>query len=113
MFSAIKFVAITFAMVIAFGSTYAIESKISCTNPTGSKIFVIDNNKVRFEGRVPSSSIEVRTKRINNGLTHTMMFEGQKHIIHIEDVNNFNPANDYLWVISSEGHKFLHPVTCN
>ncbi len=88
------------------------DLRIACETPTGDKAFVVNDDKVAFSGRTPSSLMKVSTRKINNGFTQTLVLEGQKHIIHVEDVNNMNEADDYLWVISRTGHKFLYPVTC-
>ena len=85
---------------------------LKCETPTGSKSFVINEEKVTFLGRTPSSSITIRTEQSGQKFTQTLIVEGSEYQIHIDDMNAPNYVNDYLWITSKEGHKFLYPLNC-
>ena len=112
-----NFIITVFLMAFAMfmmQSGFASE-RFECQTPNASKSFVLEDGKVSFtedgkevfatSGRTPSSNQGKYTQVVN--------FEGYKHTIHIEDTKKMNEVDDYLWLESKKGHKFLYPIKCN
>lgn len=59
-----------------------------------------------------SSVLGARTQRKGSGFTKIVYFEGQKHTIHINDVNNFSDMDDYITIRSQKGHEVIYPLSC-
>lgn len=94
--------------------------KITCETPRGTKVLVIDNQKVSIsqplkinQNRAVASVEGVRTKFEGTGFTKVLFYNGAKHIIHIEDKKNFSVVDDYLIIRSNEGHEMTYPLECN
>lgn len=96
------------------------SGKITCETPRGTKVLVIDDQKVSIsqplrisQNRAVASVQGVRTKLEGPGFTKVLFHNGAKHIIHIEDRKNFSVVDDYLIIRSNEGHEMTYPLECN
>ncbi len=104
---------LSFAM-LAF-SVHAGEG-ITCSTPRENKVFTIQNDKVAFQEmsgkRSLASQEEVQTVKKGNGMTTSLWMNGQKHIIHINDLKNFSESEDYIILRSRQGHEVIYPLSC-
>ncbi|MBT5094565.1 MAG: hypothetical protein HOM21_10000, partial [Halobacteriovoraceae bacterium] len=55
----------------------------------------------------------IRTRFEGQGYTKIVKFEGQKHMIHIENKGSFSEVDDYLLIRSKKGHEMTYPLSCN
>jgi hypothetical protein len=62
--------------------------------------------------RSVASTTSVRTKFTGTGFDKVIFNNGNKHVVHIEDRNNFSEVDDYLLVKSKEGHEMIYPLIC-
>lgn len=93
---------------------------ITCYTPRMGRKIVIQDNSVaiskpflgKSEERAVASVNSVRTKLIGHGFSKILFNGGAKHIVHINDANNFSEINDYLLIRSAEGHEMTYPLTC-
>ena len=91
---------------------------VSCKTNFGEKAFTIEQGTVAFHTtenkaqRSISSVYEARTQRTQKGLRRSLYLNGNKHLIHINDVNNLSDQEDYLAVTSQKGHKMTYPLNC-
>ncbi|MBT4791619.1 MAG: hypothetical protein HON90_08620 [Halobacteriovoraceae bacterium] len=109
------------AMLITFlliEVSYASIKPISCETNFGEKSFTIEGTTVAFhgnktQGRSISSVLTSTTRKSANGFRKTIYKNGNKHLINIENQNNFNSDNDFLAVTSPLGHKMTFPINCS
>lgn len=106
---------------IAFGSrVFASEKPIVCNTHRGAKVFEIVGNRVSINldseaasQRFPASNFQNARHKVNaKGLTKIVFFEGQKHTVHIEDLNNLSALDDYVVISSKKGHQITYPLNC-
>tara|TARA_B100001971_G_scaffold91031_1_gene83960 strand:+ start:30640 stop:31038 length:399 start_codon:yes stop_codon:yes gene_type:complete len=94
------------------------QASVSCKTNFGEKAFTIEEGTVAFHQtenkaqRSISSVFEARSQKTHKGLRRTLYLNGNKHLIHIENVNNLNDHDDYLAVTSQKGHKMTYPLNC-
>ena len=98
----------------------AASAKMICHTPRIDKAFVVGQTQVTFldesaEGpeRQLASIEGIRTKISGNGFTKIMDFEGQRHTIHVANVNSPSQVEDYLVIRSREGHELTYPLDCS
>lgn len=118
-----KTILTTMITLIAFSTwarTPAMSSKMICHTPRLDKAFVVGATQVTFldetlEGpeRQLASVEGIRTKILGNGFTKIMDFEGQRHTIHVADMNSPSQVEDYLVIRSREGHELTYPLDCS
>lgn len=103
-----------------FASVSASKAKMVCHTPRLDKAFVVGATQVTFldeslEGpeRQLASIEGIRTKIAGNGFTKIMNFEGQRHTIHVANVNSPSQVEDYLVIRSREGHELTYPLDCS
>src|SRR5690606_19728301 len=89
------------AILIAFfgnGSHASIPS-INCETAFGEKIFTISEQNIAFhkekKGRSISSVMEATTKKTFRGFRKTLYVDGNKHLIHVNNLNNLNANDDF------------------
>ena len=101
-------------LLIGLGQTAIASSpaKIKCETPREHLIVQINDNSVAIEGRAPAQAVIQRTKRIGNSLEKIFYLSGQKHTVHIGDINGFSDSNDYVSIESREGHEVTFPLSC-
>ncbi len=94
------------------------EASIVCHTPRMNKIFEVNGKKITFFNEFGSqnkrelASVLAKTKSNDKGVTNTVSFENQKHIIHIADENALSDLNDYIIIKSRNGHEVTYPLTC-
>ena len=94
------------------------EASLICHTPRMNKIFEVSGKKVTFFNEFDSqnkrelASVMAKTKSNDKGVTNTVSFENQKHIIHIADENALSDLNDYIIIKSRTGHEVTYPLTC-
>lgn len=99
-------------------SIHASVKPITCDTNFGEKSFTIQESTVAFHneessGRSISSIIGVQTRKSHKGFNKTTYINGNKHLIHISNVEKFNSNNDFMAVTSPKGHKMTYPINCN
>ena len=109
-------------LLVAFGSSAhgaALESKpIECKTNFGEKSFTLDKGSIAFHeikeevGRKISSVYEARTQKTHTGLRKSLYLDGNKHLIHIQNLQDLQSGQDYLAVTSPKGHKMTYPLNC-
>jgi len=111
---------ITLLSLSTFAALSPSSAKMICHTPRLDKAFVVGATQVTFldetqqEADRNLASIEgIRTKISGSGFTKIMNFEGQKHTIHVDDVNSPSQVNDYLVIKSREGHELTYPLDCS
>ena len=118
----IKALALLSLFLFAQNSVASVETsgKITCETPRGNKVLVIEDQKVSIsqpfrikQERAVASVQNVRTKLAGSGFTKVLFHNGVKHIIHVEDRQNFSAIDDYLIIRSNEGHEMTYPLECN
>jgi hypothetical protein len=96
-------------------SAYA-TANIHCQTFFGDKKVSISESHVTFhkekDGRGISSTDQVKTRVKFNGLEKVVYIDGNKHKLHIENLNKFSEASDYLAISNQEGHKVTYPLIC-
>lgn len=111
----------TLCFVAFMGSANAAIQKIEaieCKTNFGEKSFTIEDENVAFHkveekiGRSVSSIYEARTQVTHRGIRKSLYLNGDKHLIHIENVEKFDDGSDYLAVTSPKGHKMTYPLNC-
>jgi len=97
----------------------SLSAAIVCSTPRENKTIEISDSKVSIKGpeelgasRWVASVKGVRTKLVGTGFTKVLFHNGSKHIIHIEDKNEFSVLDDYLIIRSKEGHEIIYPLSC-
>jgi hypothetical protein len=109
----------TLILLAMFSSNAKASNKaIVCETNFGEKSFTIQGTDIAFHaeqdnGRSISSVASSNTRKTHNGFNKTMYLNGDKHLVHIENENNFNSNNDFLAVTSQKGHKMTYPLNCN
>lgn len=106
--------------MVSFMSSHAKASvaPIKCVTAYGEKEISIREgqlsmSKAQKDGSRSISSVgEAKLQRKLNGIQKTMYLNGNKHVVHIENLAKFDDANDYLAITSPEGHKMTYPLTC-
>ena len=94
------------------------QPSVNCKTNFGEKAFTIEEGSVAFHKketqaqRSISSVYEARTQKTHKGLRKTLYLNGNKHLIHIENINDFSAQDDYLAVTSQKGHKMTYPLNC-
>ena len=91
---------------------------MECQTNFGEKSFTIQGSTVAFkrdkeDGRSISSVLESATKVTHSGFDKIVYKDGNKHLIHINNVKRFNSNNDFLAVTSPKGHKMTFPINCS
>ncbi len=111
---------LTIMSLTAYSAVAPSNAKMVCHTPRLDKAFVVGATQVTFldetqaEADRQLASIDgIRTKITGNGFTKIMNFEGQKHTIHVNDVNSPSQVNDYLVIKSREGHELTYPLDCS
>ncbi len=111
---------LTIMSLSAYTAVAPAKAKMVCHTPRLDKAFVVSATQVTFldetqpEADRQLASIEgIRTKINGSGFTKIMNFEGQKHTIHVDDVNSPSQVNDYLVIKSREGHELTYPLDCS
>lgn len=109
-------------LFIVFGQrAFASEGHIQCKTHRGAKVFEILGNSVSINlrndldgDRFPAStSFQNARHKINTkGLTKIVFFEGQKHTVHIENLDNLSSLDDYVVISSNKGHQITYPLNC-
>lgn len=95
------------------------SSAIKCETNFGEKSFTLEDESVAFHkvqedvGRSISSIYEARTQKTHKGIRKSLYLDGNKHLIHIENLKDFNSSQDYLAVTSPKGHKMTYPLNCS
>jgi aminopeptidase N len=75
-------------------------------------VTIYNEHQMQENRREIASIANVRTRRNDGGVIKSFSFEGQKYEIHIKNTKNFNEADDYLTMTSSDGHQMTYPITC-
>lgn len=105
---------VLFSLIISFNT----EASIICHTPRMNKIFEVNGKKITFfnefstQNKRELASIMAKTKSNENGVTNTVNFENQKHVIYIADENALSDFNDYIIIKSRNGHEVTYPLTC-
>lgn len=90
---------------------------IHCETNFGIKSFTIEKESIAFHnedaGRKISSVHSAKSLKTSKGLSKTLYVNGQKHFVHIDDLNHFNDSEDYMAITSPDGHKMTYPLTCS
>lgn len=109
----------TLLTLLTFAAHASDANKMICHTPRLDKAFVVGATQVTFLDETLSgperqlASVEgVRTKMIGAGFTKILDFEGQRHIIHVSNVNSPSQVEDYLVIRSREGHELTYPLDC-
>lgn len=97
-----------------------IYAGIVCHTPRMNKIFKIssEDQKITFfqeyelTNKRAIASIDSYEKLTSTKITKITNFENQKHIIHIENTDQFSDANDYIIIKSAKGHEVTYPLLC-
>jgi hypothetical protein len=109
-------------VIHSFDSHAKASTEIYCSTAFGEKSFVINEGSIAFQkedekgiNRAISSvkSEAVRTHKKHLGFSKTLYIDGNKHRIHVQDVNKFSDVNDYLSITSPKGHEMTYPLTCH
>jgi hypothetical protein len=109
-------------MIHTFNGNAATSAGIVCSTAFGEKTFTIDDHKISFHKEDESgmersiASMEgpsIRTQKQDQGFTKTLYIGGNKHRIHVQNVNQFSDANDYLSITSPKGHEMTYPLNCH
>ena len=109
----------TLCFVAFMGSANASVPVIECKTNFGEKSFTIERDSVAFHqveekvGRSVSSVYEARTQKTHHGIRKSLYLNGNKHLIHVENLKSFDEGRDYLAVTSPKGHKMTYPLTCS
>lgn len=110
---------LTLALLIIFFGTKGHAStvqKIKCETAFGEKVFTVGEQTIAFHskqrGRSISSVMEATTKKTFSGFRKTLYVDGNKHLIHIADLNNMNSEDDFMAITSPKGHKMTYPLSC-
>ncbi|WP_372651147.1 hypothetical protein [Halobacteriovorax sp.] len=111
------FTLLTLSFMQVIQARAAVHSKLECHTPRMKKSFVIYNNKISFleeteKGRMVASANAMRTSYKKNGFTKVLNYWGQRHEIHIGNVDKLSELNDYLTIRSNKGHEITYPLTC-
>ncbi len=94
---------------------------IVCSSDRMQKDLVISKSSIAFQEHKDSSDsrsiassnlLGVRTKKTAKGFNKIVFFEGQKHTIHVEDINSFTDVDDYITIRSQKGHEIIYPLSC-
>jgi hypothetical protein len=100
-------------------SMASISPTISCSTPNKNKSFIITDDKVVFEKEDLQPSIrsiasvdKVKTKKEGSGFTKTLIYEGNKYTIHVNNEEKFDDVEDYLSIRSEKGHEITYPINC-
>lgn len=107
-----------FILSILILTSFYAEASILCHTPRMNKIFEVSDKKITFFNEFDNNakrelaSVTPRSKSNSTGITKTVDFENQKHIIHIGDMNSFSDVNDYIIIKSRTGHEVTYPLTC-
>ena len=109
-----------FILLAVITTTQIAAANVVCHTPRLNKIFEVkaDNNNVTFFQENDSSakreiaSLVARTKNSDMGVTKIVNFENQKHTIHINNMNNFSDADDYIIIKAKSGHETTYPLIC-
>lgn len=108
-------------LVIAFAhSSYASNKPIVCKTHRGAKVFKIVGNRVSINlsndiesPRMPASlNTKARHKVNAKGVTKVLFFEGNKHLVHVEDTMNPSSLDDYVTITTNQGHAITYPLNC-
>ena len=106
-------------LFLSISKSYGLDV-IVCHTPQERHEITLGKNQVTFIDRsnpqkrsVASSQRNVRTKMIGNSLTKIMNRSGSKHTIHVNNIKEFNVANDYLSIRSAKGHVMTYPLECD
>lgn len=108
-------------LFIAFGTkAFANQNPIVCKTHRGAKVFHIVGNRVSINlkseedgHRQPASTFQNARHKVNAlGLTKIIFFEGQKHTVHINNMNGLSPLDDYVMITSKKGHQITYPLDC-
>lgn len=97
--------------------SYASIKSISCETAYGERTIEINDNVISFKrnsenNRSISSSNDFKAQRQFSGVNQTLYMDGSKHLVHIDNLNNFDSGNDYLAITSPKGHKMTYPLNC-
>src|SRR5690606_36336095 len=91
--------------------------QIHCETNFGIKSFTLEKDSIAFHnedsGRKISSVHSAKSLKTSKGLSKTLYVNGQKHFVHIDDVNHFSDSEDYMAITSPDGHKMTYPLTCS
>ena len=111
---------ITFLSLSSFAALSPNKAKMICHTPRLDKAFIVGATQVTFIDETQAeadrnlASVEgLRTKVSARGFTKILNFEGQKHTIHVENVNSPSQIDDYLVIKSREGHELTYPLDCS
>jgi len=112
--------ALKFLLLSALMTTGAFASAqpITCKTNFGERSFTIERGTIAFHaednaGRSISSVLESVTKKSHKGFKKTTYKNGFKHLIHIDNENQFDQNEDFLAVTSPKGHKMTYPLICS
>lgn len=103
-------------------NSQAATGAITCSTAFGEKTFTIEDNRISFHKEDDSgvsrsiSSVggeSVRTHKKHLGFSKTLYMNGNKHRIHVQNVNEFSEVNDYLSITSPKGHEMTYPLSCH
>lgn len=109
---------LTIIATLISASAMAAFKPMECQTNFGEKSFTIQGSTVAFkrdkeDGRSISSVLESATKVTHSGFDKIVYKDGNKHLIHINNVKRFNSNNDFLAVTSPKGHKMTFPINCS
>ncbi len=98
-------------------SFQAKASELICQTNYNEIKLVIDGDNVAvmktFErGREFASNELVKTQSTDNGFTKTFYKGTNKYKVAIADLKNLNEVDDYLTIVSHEGHQMTYPLNC-
>lgn len=104
-------------LVTLFGtSVHANVPKLKCETAFGTKVFTVEEQAIAFHatkrGRSISSVMDATTKKTFRGFRKTLYVNGNKHLIHINDIENLNSEDDFMAVTSPKGHKMTYALNC-
>ncbi len=108
-----------FDLLILSFALWAVSARaggnITCSTPRENKVFTLNDDSIAFHKnghRELASLVEVNTVKTGSGMTKTLWMDGQKHIIHINDMKNFSETEDYIILRSRQGHEVIYPLSC-
>lgn len=92
---------------------------ITCQTPRKTRVLTIRSHSVVVArpfalniSRSPVSEQRARTRKRGNLLEKILYVNGNKHLVHIENVNSFSFLDDYLTIRNLQGHEITYPLEC-
>lgn len=111
----------TLGLSMNFAESSVRGVNLPCKTTNGEKEFIVMDDQIVFQRKnMPDSfdrtrnlsSSRVRTRFRVNGFDKFKTEGGQQYKVHIEDVNNLNPIDDYITITSPSNHKITYPIEC-